>query len=717
MAFSLPRMRRKRFILITAILALFLAGFLGHAYAATYYVDNSCSNNGDGSAQTCASSPGAAGPFNSIANGQSAVTGDQHGNSLLLKKGERFHERYVMPAYGTSAGQFTLGSYGSGADPIIDGADVVTGWTNTSGNIWQATRPVTATQVFRNDVRGIKEASQAALTADYEWYQSGSTLYIYTSTNPNTDGSSWEADGGRTYNIYSIDRSYVTVENLQLYNSGTAGTDAIVAGPGTAAGNGLIFQNLTIKNSYLRGILIQTAGYALSGLQIQNVTVSYCNIQGGGEGQVQIGDAAGGVISNVTISNLTSNYGGDFGFTGGPADTETHGLLLDNVSTATITGSTFEQNGSDGISIQNGTTGVTISSNTIADNGTAASGDRNGIGIGGIGNGSSNLTISGNAIYGNGNHNIEIATTDTGATSTGITFEYNSIHDSSAGGIFIGGNHTGISVLYNLIYSNAQVGLTLSEGSAGSPAVVGYGNTLYGNGTGGGTTNQNVVVPSFSTAGSLDFENNIIAEANGLEIEKLTGGAGGTFISNHNIFYYSLGGNFMSYDGTAYSFSGWQSASGQDANSQSGNPSFTNTGSEDFTLTSGSPAIDAGTNLGSTYEDGLASWSTWPNSVTTLNQNTYGAGWEIGAYVYGTDDPSHAPQTKVVVTNSAPQVSAVSLNHGSTITLTADATTSVDINYTITDANGCSDIVTNPRDLHRHAGRRFFYLRPREPRV
>ena len=109
------------------------------ALGVDYYVDNSCPNNGDGTAQTCAASPGAAGPFNSIANVQSAITGDQHGNSVLLAAGENFHEMYTIPANGTSGGAFTIGRYGSGVNPIVDGADVISSWTsasiNTSGSI------------------------------------------------------------------------------------------------------------------------------------------------------------------------------------------------------------------------------------------------------------------------------------------------------------------------------------------------------------------------------------------------------------------------------------------------------------------------------------------------------------------------------------------------------------------------------------------------------
>lgn len=46
------------------------------------------------------------------------------------------------------------------------------------------------------------------------------------------------------------------------------------------------------------------------------------------------------------------------------------------------------------------------------------------------------------------------------------------------------------------------------------------------------------------------------------------------------------------------------------------------------------------------------------------------------------------------VTNYAPSVSAVSLNGGNALTLTANATTSFSINYSVTDPNGCSNIAS-----------------------
>lgn len=48
--------------------------------------------------------------------------------------------------------------------------------------------------------------------------------------------------------------------------------------------------------------------------------------------------------------------------------------------------------------------------------------------------------------------------------------------------------------------------------------------------------------------------------------------------------------------------------------------------------------------------------------------------------------------SQVVVGTSAPTVSSVSVNGGGSITLTANATTSISVNATITDTNGCSEI-------------------------
>jgi len=83
-------------------------------------------------------------------------------------------------------------------------------------------------------------------------------------------------------------------------------------------------------------------------------------------------------------------------------------------------------------------------------------------------------------------------------------------------------------------------------------------------------------------------------------------------------------------DGTLYNFTDWKGTVGEDANSISVDPLFTNAGTYDLTLTYGSPAIDAGVGIAG-YGTKLRTDASWPSSVTTTpvgNRN------DIGAYEY-----------------------------------------------------------------------------------
>ena len=151
---------------------------------------------------------------------------------------------------------------------------------------------------------------------------------------------------------------------------------------------------------------------------------------------------------------------------------------------------------------------------------------------------------------------------------------------------------------------------------AGSAAITVYGNTIWGNGTiGSGYCAGNVYFASdVSPQGSVTFENNIVGQGGQYEFDRPYGSY---LVSNYNDFYHSTGGTFMKLFGTAYNFSGWKTASGQDANSQNADPQFMNASATQFWLQSGSPAIDAGTNLGSPYNIALLPSSSWLRGLET----------------------------------------------------------------------------------------------------
>ena len=91
--------------------------------------------------------------------------------------------------------------------------------------------------------------------------------------------------------------------------------------------------------------------------------------------------------------------------------------------------------------------------------------------------------------------------------------------------------------------------------------------------------------------------------------------------------------------GTGYSatLSAWQTATSQEANSLDSDPLFTDSANDDFTLTSLSPAINAGIDVGLTRD----------YAGTTLSDLTIPYGFDIGAYFYDRPLSTTEPNNKL----------------------------------------------------------------------
>ena len=57
--------------------------------------------------------------------------------------------------------------------------------------------------------------------------------------------------------------------------------------------------------------------------------------------------------------------------------------------------------------------------------------------------------------------------------------------------------------------------------------------------------------------------------------------------------------------------------------------------------------MDTGDNFGVDYDDALDPASSWPDSVSTLDQDDWGADWEIGAYVFVGGGPPPTPPMSI----------------------------------------------------------------------
>lgn len=568
---------RKRIVVVSASFALLVAS-LGSAFGATtYYVDNSCPYNGNGLSQNCASLAGGNGPFNSIANAQSAVTGDQHGNALLLKRGDTFREQYTVPAYGTSAGRFLIGNYGVGALPVIKGTNAITSWF-LDGTLYYAAATSQPKQVFRDGSRLTAVSSEAALASgDWWWDSAKSRVYVYD----NPSGHTVEI-GARSYCIYNNSKDYTTVSGLDLEQAETAGLNA--------NGNHITITGNTVTNSYKMNINVQTSA----------------------AGVISNGD----VISNNTVSYARGN----------------------------------------GISTQFETNNVEISGNSAFNNcqDTVAYADCAGIFvIAGEGDTDhpNNVTIEKNVSYDNGAPPTSGAGSgiwiDTGGT--GIVIRYNRLYGNHGNGVNIDATN-GATVFANVIYNNNDRGIwAYADWRTSISGNLIYGNTVYGNALGGialwgpssGSTTDGCVsnvVTNNIVVGSTGGPN--LIAYHGCE-NPGTDGRGNTYTYNN---FGVEATNFIKWGTGVYksTYSSWEMATGNCqstgcSHSAESDPLLEDPAAGRLWLQSGSPAIDAGTNLGTAYEYGLDPSSTWPSGVVLDNQTNHGSGWEIGAYVYGTE--------------------------------------------------------------------------------
>ena len=220
-----------------------------------------------------------------------------------------------------------------------------------------------------------------------------------------------------------------------------------------------------------------------------------------------------------------------------------------------------------------------------------------------------------------------------GDSGTAATFSHNFIYGTYAYGVNVGsgggdglGAGASITLWDNLLDISAanNVGILLT-GSTGS---VIYNNTVYG------PSNTHAAISQASTSTGALVKNNIFYTGAYASVDS-TSETSTAYDYND---YYSASGSPFSWGGTAYTFANWQTTASEDAHSLTSNPQLTSAASlssgGNYTLGAGSPAINAGVNLGSSYQNALSPSAAWPSGVALLNQNSAGSGWEIGAYVY-----------------------------------------------------------------------------------
>jgi Right handed beta helix region len=309
-------MKTKSIISLSILgLGLYILAATRPAQAASYYVDPAGSDSNSGGSSTSA--------WKTMAK----VSGwkFQPGDTIYLKRGGLWRETLTPKSSGTDAKPITFTAYGTGALPIINGSNLVTGWKVSSGAIYSAALSSAPYNVYSDGLPNwglVMASSRSSMTAG-SWYFGGSTLYVWLSDGSNPANHQIEAavrQNGIYVNGAASNNNDVTPVKFQ-FSAGSSGDG------GTATAN---INYITINSIMTE----RTGNYGIQYYDSYAPLISDCTLTQNGTGQQDLGyynalhaDLAPGAI----YEDNTVSYGG--GHNAIQMQRADGGQILDNVVT------------------------------------------------------------------------------------------------------------------------------------------------------------------------------------------------------------------------------------------------------------------------------------------------------------------------------------------------------------------------------------------------
>ncbi len=310
------------------------------SYATTYYVSVNGNDSNNGTTTSTA--------FQTITQINSLAL--QAGDLVLFRRGDIFRGQLNIAQSGASRNPIIIDAYGIGNKPIVSGSVVVTGWTNTSGNIWQATcaqAGSVVTGVYSNSAElplgrypnysapnkgyntvqshseNTQITSKEALATNWtdgeiviktmQWILDRSTITYQTGNVLNFNTTSYQPQDNWGYFIqnhpatldqdgewyYDPDTKKISIYSTQG-NPGNKTVEATVLAKGiNITGSFITIQNIQIE---------KTLNFGLYGNNISNLTLLNVNIINSGENGIQLDDSGNNIdIENDTINKVNNN--------------------------------------------------------------------------------------------------------------------------------------------------------------------------------------------------------------------------------------------------------------------------------------------------------------------------------------------------------------------------------------------------------------------------
>ena len=473
------------------------------------------------------------------------------GDRVFFQRGESWRGQLRISRSGTVAAPITFSAYGSGELPLINGAEVITAWSDAGTNLYKATVSPRVEQVFFDGVRGTQRGSVAALVAPGDWHWASNTLTVYTMGVPG-----FVEAASDLFTVLVNGPQHVRVENLKVVRG--------VYPVWVQNANYVTLEGLVVDEGAGYAGIFVTALLAGKG---QHTLIERCTVTR------MVGNAAS--TSNGNDGSGIEIYGNGFAANNQILDNVVHdnqheGILLAETTDNLVRGNVVYNHGESGIRAGLPATARNVIEYNHCYANALTVDDRFGIDLINVGN---NNTVRYNLVHSQGSlpggpyysGGIRFDGNDGSGTvlteSTGNTVYYNVVYDEHIGiNVF---SFSNVSVLNNTVVDTKLNGI-----AATAPA---------------GVTPVNTVI-----------RNNIVKPASGAVLAHVN--LQGSTINNN--FYWHGPLNAFVWGAQYLVYGAYRTASGMDASSITGNPLFVDAATRDYRLQETSPARDVGATLG-----------------------------------------------------------------------------------------------------------------------
>lgn len=147
------------------------------------------------------------------------------GDSILFKRGEAWRERLIVPSSGSLGHVITFGTYGTGNNPVLDGAVRATTFILDTGSIYKINHSEVS-QVFEDgNVRLTKATSKSTMLPGSWFWDKVNTLYVWSSDsgNPNTHVTSYSVMAS---GVNMNGKGYLLFDSIDVTRWGNEGYSA-----------------------------------------------------------------------------------------------------------------------------------------------------------------------------------------------------------------------------------------------------------------------------------------------------------------------------------------------------------------------------------------------------------------------------------------------------------------------------------------------------------